>query len=158
MPWKKTTPMTERLNFIELYQTRLWSMTELGTRFGISRKTGYKGLGRYVEDGLSGLQEKPRLPRHCPHRLAPDIAAVLLEAKRLHPQGGPRKILPDVARHHPALELPAASSTGALFRKAGLSRPKQRRRRPHHPGAPALHAGAPHEVWTADVTGQFRPG
>jgi putative transposase len=63
-----------------------------------------------------------------------------------------------VARHHPALGLPAASSTGALFRKAGLSRPKQRRRRPHHPGAPALHTSSPNEVWTADFTGQFRTG
>jgi putative transposase len=158
MPWKKTTPMTERLNFIALYQTRLWTTTELCTRFGISRKTGYKWLGRYMQEGLSGLQEKPRIPRHCPHRIAPDIAAMLLEAKRLHPNWGPRKILPYVARHHPALALPAASSTGALFRKAGLSRPKQRRRRPHHPGAPALHTGSPNEVWTADFKGQFRTG
>jgi putative transposase len=158
MPWKKTTPMTARLNFIELYQTRLWSMTARCTRFGISRQTGDKWLGRYVQEGLLGLQEKPRVPRHCPHRLAPDIAAVLLEAKRLHPNGGPRKILPYVARHHPALELPAASSTGELFRTAGLSRPKQRRRRPHHPGAPALHAGSPNAVWTADFQGQFRTG
>jgi putative transposase len=158
MPWKKTTPMTERLNFIELYQTRLWTMTELCTRFGISRKTGYKWLGRYMQEGLSGLQEKPRIPRHCPHRIAPEIAAVLLEAKRLHPNWGPRKILPYVARHHPALGVPAASSTGALFRKAGLSRPKQRWRRPHHPGAPALHTSSPNEVWTADFKGQFRTG
>jgi hypothetical protein len=42
MPWQKTTPMTERLSFVELYQTHLWSMTELCTRFNISRKTGYK--------------------------------------------------------------------------------------------------------------------
>ena len=76
MPWKKTTPMTERLNFIELYQTRLWTMTELCTRFGISRKTGYKWLGRYRQEGLSGLQEKPRTPRGRPHRIAPAIAAV----------------------------------------------------------------------------------
>lgn len=92
MPWKKTTPMTERLNFIALYQTRLWRMTERCTRFGISRKTGDKGLGRSVQEGLSGLQETPRVPRHCPHRLALDIAAVLLEAKRLQPTWGPRKI------------------------------------------------------------------
>jgi putative transposase len=70
MPWKKTTPMTERLNFIALYQTRLWTTTELCTRFGISRKTGYKWLGRYMQEGLSGLQEKPRNspPLSTPHR------------------------------------------------------------------------------------------
>jgi putative transposase len=92
MPWKQTTPMTERLNFIALYHTRLWSMTELCTRVGISRTTGDKWLGRDGPEGLAGLQEKPRVPRHCPHRIAPDIAAVLLEAKRLQPHWGPRQI------------------------------------------------------------------
>jgi putative transposase len=158
MPWKKTTPMPERLNLIELYHTRLWTMTELCPRFGIGRKTGYKWLGRSMQEGLSGPQEKPRIPRRCPHRIAPDIAAVLLEAKRLHPHWGPRKILPSVARHPPALGLPAASSPGALFRKAGLSRPRPRRRRPSHPGAPALHPSSPNEGWTAEFTGQFRTG
>ena len=158
MPWKKTTPMTERLSFIELYQTGLWSMTELCTRFNISRKTGDKGLRRYSQEGFSGLQEKSRAPLSCPHRIAPAVAAVLVEAKHLPPHWGPRKILPDLARHHPALELPAASSAGELCRQAGLSRSKPRRRRPPHPGAPALHAGSPNEVWTADFKGQFRTG
>jgi transposase len=102
MPWQKTTPMIERLNLIELYHTWLWTMTARCTRFGISRKTGYKWLGRDLQEGLSGLQEEPRIPRHCPHRIAPEIAAVLLEVKRLHPNWRPRKILPYVARHRPA--------------------------------------------------------
>jgi hypothetical protein len=89
------------------------------------------------------------------YRTLPDPA---LEAKQLHPRWGPRKILPYLARHRPALELPAASSAGERFRQAGLSRPKPRRRRPQHPGAPALHAGSPNEVWTADFKGQFRTG
>jgi transposase len=158
MPWKKTTPMTERLHFIELYQTRLWRLTELGTRFDTSRQTGYQWLRRSSQEGLSGLQEKRRAPLHCPHRLAPEVAAVLLEAKQLHPSWGPRKILPYLARHRPDLELPAASSAGELFRQARLSRSKQQRRRPQHPGAPALHAGSPNAVWTVDCTGQFRTG
>jgi putative transposase len=158
MPWQKTTPMTERLSVIELYQTRLWSMTERCTRVNISRKTGYKWLRRYAQEGFSGLQERRRAPLSCPHRIAPEVAAVLLEAKHLHPSWGPRKLLPYVARHHPFLELPAASSTGELFRKAGRSRSKPRRRRPPHPGAPTLHADAPNAVWTADFKGQFRTG
>jgi hypothetical protein len=51
-----------------------------------------------------------------------------------------------------------AGRPGALFRHAGRSRPKQRRRRPHHPGARARHTGSPNEVWRADFTGQCRPG
>jgi putative transposase len=158
MPWQKTTPMTERLSSIELYQTRLWSMTELCTRVNISRQTGYKWLRRCAQEGFSGLQAKSRAPLSCPHRLAPEVAAVLLAAQHLHPSWGPRKILPYLARRRPALEWPAASSAGELFRNAGLSRSKPRRRRPQHPAAPAPHAGAPNEVWTADFTGQFRTG
>jgi hypothetical protein len=158
MPWQKTTPMTERLSCIALYQTRLWSMTELGTRFNSSRKPGDKGLRRDAQEGFSGLQEKSRAPLSWPHHSAPAVAAVLLEAQQLHPSWGPRKILPSLARHPPALEWPAASSAGALFRKAGRSRPKPRRRRPPHPGAPMRHAGAPSAVWTADFTGPCRTG
>jgi transposase len=133
-------------------------MTELCTRFTISRKTGYTWLRRYLHEGFSGLQEKSRAPLSCPHRIAADVAAVLLAAKQLHPSWGPRTLLPYVARHYPALEWPAASRAGALFRKAGLSRSKPRRRRPQHPGAPTLHAEAPTEVGTADVKGQCRTG
>src|SRR5918911_3483295 len=158
MPWKKTTPMTERLSFIALYQTRLWRMTELCTRVDISRQTGDKWLRRDSQEGLSGLQEQSRAPLSCPHRIAPEVAIALLEAKPLHPRWGPRKILPYLARHCPALEWPAASRAGELFRTAGLSRSTPRRRRPQHPGAPALHADSPHEVWTADFTGPFRTG
>jgi putative transposase len=158
MPGKQTTPMTERFTVIALYHTRLWTMTELCTRVGISRKTGDKWRGRSLQEGLAGLREKPHIPRHCPPRSAPDIAAVLVAAKRLHPPWGPRQSFPDVARHSPALGLPAASSPGALFRTAGLSRPKQRRRRPRHPGAPALHTRAPNAGWAADFQGQGRPG
>ena len=158
MPWKKTTPRTERLRFIELSQTGLWSLTERCTRFNISRKTGDKWLRRDSQEGFSGLQEKRRAPLSCPHRIAPEVAAVLLEATPLHPSWGPRKILPSLARHHPTLALPAARSAGELFRNAGRSRSKPRRRRPQHPGAPTLHAGSPNAVWPAAVTGHFRTG
>jgi hypothetical protein len=107
---------------IGLYHTRLWSMTELCARFGIKRKTGYKC---YTAAGLWGLRQKPRVPRRCPHRIAPDLAAVLLGTTRLHPSWGPLEILPYVARYHPALALPAASSPGELFRKAGLLGPRR---------------------------------
>jgi hypothetical protein len=46
MPWQKTTPMIERLNLlnlIQLYHTRLWTMTARCTRFGISRKPAIRG-------------------------------------------------------------------------------------------------------------------
>ena len=47
MPWKNVTTMGEIIRFVSLAQTGRFTVTELCEQFGISRKTGYKHLGRY---------------------------------------------------------------------------------------------------------------
>ena len=58
MPWKETCPMDERMKFIGLYLQHEWSRAELCREFGISRKTGYKLVRRYIEQaiGRSGAE------------------------------------------------------------------------------------------------------
>ena len=46
MPWRETSPMEERLDFIREYESELFTMTELAAQYGISRKTAYKWLER----------------------------------------------------------------------------------------------------------------
>ncbi len=77
---------------------------------------------------------------------------------RAHPHRGPRKILPYLAWRRPALALPAPSTAGELFRRAGLSHARKHRRGHRHPGAIPLQAEVPNAVWTADFKGQFRTG
>jgi putative transposase len=156
MPWKETDPMTERVQFMAAYLSQMYSMTELCERFGIRRNTGDKWVHRYANEGPVGLQEKSRAPHRCPHRISEEVDAALLEAKRAHPTWGPRKILPSLMQRRPALELPAPSTAGELFRAAGLSQARARRRRHRHPGAIPLQAEVPNAVWTADFKGQFR--
>jgi putative transposase len=158
MPWNETDPMTERVQFIAAYWSQMYSMTELCERFGIRRNTGYKWVRRYAKEGPVGLQEKSRAPHHCPQRISEEVEAVLLEAKRAHPTWGPRKILSYLTQGRPELELPAPSTAGVLFRAAGLSQARPRRRRHRHPGAIPLQAEVPNAVWTADFKGQFRTG
>ena len=107
MPWQETDPMTARLQFMTTYLSQVYSMTELGERFGIRRNTGDKWVRRYIEQGLAGLPEKSRAPHRCPHRMSEAVAAVLLEPKGAHLHWGPRKLLPDLARRRPDLDLPA---------------------------------------------------
>jgi putative transposase len=158
MPWKETDPMTERLQFIATYLSQVYSMTELCERFGIRRNTGYQWVRRYTAQGLAGLQEQSRAPPRCPHRMSEEVEAVLLEAKQAHPHWGPRKILPYLARRQPDLGLPAPSTAGELFQRAGLSQARNRRRGHRHPGASPRRAEVPNAVWTADFKGQFRTG
>ena len=42
------------------------------SRFGVSRKTGYKWLGRFDEGGRQGLRDRSRAPHQCPHRITAD--------------------------------------------------------------------------------------
>jgi transposase-like protein len=54
MPWKETTTMSLRTEFIHLAKLEGGNISRLCRRFGICRKTGYKWLKRYGEGGESG--------------------------------------------------------------------------------------------------------
>ena len=48
MPWARTDWMSERVKFIAAYLEYEANFSDLCLDFGISRKTGYKWLHRYV--------------------------------------------------------------------------------------------------------------
>jgi transposase InsO family protein len=133
-------------------------MTDLCREFGISRKTGYKLLQRYKQWGAVGLFDLSRRAEHLRHRLAPEIAAVLVATRKEHPTWGPRKLRAWLAAKHPELKQPAASTIGGLLQRRGLVQPHRRRRVTPPHGSPLQVAGAPNEVWCADFKGQFRLG
>jgi transposase InsO family protein len=147
--------MCQRTQFIALHQSGLFTTTELCTRFGISRKTGYKWLSRFEQDGPEALKARSHAPRSCPHKTAPEIEQLLIQVRRDHPRWGPKKLLAYTAKRHPQLGLPAASSVGDLLRRSGLILAK-RPRRWTHPGSVPLTATAPNQVWCADFKGQFK--
>ena len=150
--------MLERPQCIAADLSHVSSMTELCERFGIRRNTGYTWVRRYPEQGPAGLQEQSRAPHRSPHRLSAEVEAVLMAAKRAHRHRGPRTILPDLAPRRPDLALPAPSTAGAPFQRAGFSQARTRRRGHRHPGAIPLQAETPNVVWTADFKGPCRTG
>ena len=158
MPWTETEPMTERHKFILAREDGLFSMTDLCERFGISRKTGYKWLDRYREEGVEGLQDRSRAPKHCPHRTPETVQELVIETREAHPRWGPRKLLDYLGPRHPEVALPAPSTVGDILKREGLVEPRRSQRRPTHPGTSPIEAEAPGEVWTADFKGEFRLG
>ena len=81
MPWSELTTVDQRVEFIADYHRGVASVTELSHRYGISRKTAYKWLNRYAEQGQAGLEDQRRTPHSCPHRTAEPIEQALLEAR-----------------------------------------------------------------------------
>jgi hypothetical protein len=59
MPWLETAPVEQRERFIADDRLGLYLRAELCARYAVSRKTGYKWLARYHEEGRRGLQQHP---------------------------------------------------------------------------------------------------
>ena len=153
MPWLETSPVDQRERFIADHQCGLYAMTELCERYGISRKSGYKWLDRFAEEGRRGLQDRSRAPHHCPHRIPRDVAQLICAARRAHPSWGPKKLLDWLKPRYPGVAWPAVSTAGDLLARRGLVK---KRRRHQHPGVVPPTTSAPNDLWTADVTGHFR--
>src|SRR5256712_9572663 len=144
MAWTETDPMKERLHFVADGDRGLYTVTELSARYGVSRKTGYKGLARYADVGVAGPAERSRAPHRCPPRIAPAVAAAIVEARRQHPSWGPRKLLVWLADHRSGLELPAASTAGRRVVRPGPPPAAPPPPTLEQPGAPAPLAPASH--------------
>ena len=157
MPWHETEPMKERQRFIAQYLSKVYSVSELCARFGISRKTAYKWIARYAEAGFDGLQEHSRAPHSCPHRTPAEIVTIIRTARQQHPTWGPRKLRPWLDRHYPdlATQLPASSTIGDILQREGLIHSKPRRRRWPHPNPKWGEITSPNQVWSADFKGEF---
>ena len=53
MPWSETSPMDQKTQFIPDYLSAVLSFTELCDLYGVSRKTAYKWIDRYLTQGLA---------------------------------------------------------------------------------------------------------
>jgi len=66
MPWQEVVTVELRQQFVQDALRRVVPVTELCRAYGISRKTGYKFLGRYHALGAVGLTDQSRRPHRSP--------------------------------------------------------------------------------------------
>jgi len=57
MPWKEASPVDQRTQSIADFLRDALSITELCALYGVSRKTGYQWIDRYLCQGPAGLEE-----------------------------------------------------------------------------------------------------
>ena len=157
MPWKACSAMDERLRFV----ARLLdgeAMSDVCREFGISRKTGYKLLSRYRDEGSAALTDRSRRPVRYANQLPPQIEGLIVSLKRGKPHWGARKIRELLVRRLPGdLRVPAQSTIHAVLDRHGLvSRLGRRRNRAQ--GTPLSTGAHPNDLWCADFKGEFRLG
>jgi transposase InsO family protein len=150
--------MHQKTLFIADHLRGSQSMSELCTAYGISRKTGYKWIERFLRRGAQGLEDRPRRPRLMPRATDAHVRQGILELRRRHPTWGAKKLLAVLARRHPDWKLPGRSVTCDLLKRHGLVKQRRMRRVIGHPGKPTSVILHPNQVWCADFKGQFRMG
>ena len=158
MPWSETSPMDQRMQFIADYLRETLTITELCDLYGVSRKTGYKWIDRYLRQGPAGLEERSRKPRESPNATPDAIVQAFLSVRRRHPSWGAKKLLTIVHKRHPRWALPGRSTVCDILLRHGMVPRKKNRRRIGHPGKPTSQILAPNDCWSADFKGHFRLG
>jgi putative transposase len=156
MVWRETGIMDERLRFVVDCLSGEETMSALCADYGISRKSGYKWLGRYREFGPEGLHDRPRAPLNHGRATALDLVEQIVATKETHPLWGPKKIVARLKRAAPELRWPSASTVGAILARHGLVSARKRTRLRACGNGPWPEPQGPNAVWTGDHKGWFR--
>jgi putative transposase len=148
--------MEEKLRFVFEYDAHEQSMTELCQRYEIARETGYVWLRRYRHAGVAGLVEHSRAAQRHDNYTSEDIEQMVLELRQAHMRWGPRKLKWVLQRDEPGRRWPAASTIGALLKRAGLVVARKKRFCTAPYTEPLAHADEANRVRYTDFKGWFR--
>ncbi len=151
MPWKENTRMSLRLEFVTLALAGTANISRLCKQFRISRKTGYKWLRRYLDEGPSGLSDRPRTPRHSPVKTPASMEQAVLEIRDRHPAWGGRKIKRRLEEKG-LIVVPSPSTITAILRRHDRLDPEESLK---HKAWKRFEADEPNALWQMDFKGHF---
>lgn len=158
MPWKETTIMEQKIEFICEWRTGKYTITELCKSFEISRPTAYKLIARFENEGYEGLRELSRKPRSIhPNATDEKVVKRIIELKESKKLWGAKKLHTLLYKDFPEEMIPTVLTVHNILKKHGLVTPQKRLRRvkPIHP---IFDPKECNEVWSADYKGKFLMG
>lgn len=154
MAWRLTKVEELREYLVKSYISKLASMSELCEECGVSRKTGYKWYYRYLEEGVTALEDASKAPK-CPKRkYNEEVILTALNLKQQYPKYGPKKIYAMLCKKCPLIEWPSPTRLYEVFKEHHLvcSRKLKRRVQRTHPLGEVNFSN---DVWSADFKGWF---
>ncbi|MGV3590723.1 MAG: IS481 family transposase [Gammaproteobacteria bacterium] len=152
MPWQEIVTVDLRTEFVRLSRSGSVSFSELCRRYSISRKTGYKWLQRFEEQGVAGLLDQSRRPVHQPAQSSREVEALIIACRDRYPAWGARKLRAVLAREGHA-DLPAPSTITAILRRHERLGTAQR-----SPVLGRFQHEHPNDLWQMDFKGHIQTG
>lgn len=129
------------------------TVVDVARRFGVARQTVHDWLRRYAAEGLRGLADRSSRPLSCPHQMAPEVDARIVEMRRAHPGWGPRTILYWLERDG-VVPLPGRTAVERCLVRHGLVTPQARRRK--RSDCKRWERSRSMDLWQMDIVGGVR--
>lgn len=123
MPWKAISVMSLRHEFVTMVKDSKMSFSEMCRRFNISRKTGYKWLHRYLEEGALGLADRSRKPHQIIFKVEKTLEDRIVTLRERYPTWGARKLRRKLQDSR-VTAVPASSTITTVLHRHGLIRPE----------------------------------
>src|SRR5882724_6602535 len=143
--------MSQRHEFVMLFEQDGVNRRELCRRFGVSPTIGYRLWARYRQEGKAGLADRSRRRQRSPAHSSAETEALVLTVRDAHPAWGGRKIrrrLRDLG--HQA--VPSVSTiTAVLHRNGRIAMAASAQHQPFE----RFERAAPNELWQMDYKGHF---
>lgn len=152
MSWKEVTKVSLRIEFVTLAVQKDRNVSELCRHYGISRKTGYKWLDRFRDQGIAGLEDKSRRPLTSPNKMDADVEECVVRARKEHAAWGGRKLRQHLLNSGEE-KVPAASTiTEILKRKEQISPLETAENAPWQ----RFEHERPNDLWQMDFKGPVK--
>lgn len=147
VPWSQYTVIDQREEFVRFARQPDANISELCRRFAISRKTGYKWLGR------DSCEDRSRKPVSSPRRTDAALVDKVLQVRDKHPAWGARKIAHVLERDQQVCLAPSTVNCvlrrhGRISEQASLAATPWQR----------FEHDAPNSLWQIDFKGHFPTG
>jgi transposase InsO family protein len=152
MPWKVSSPVSLRQEFVQLASAPDANVSLLARRFGISRKTAYKWIARFAKDPGAGLNNRSCRPHCTPGRTCREVEQLVIELREKHPAWGARKLkrrLEDLQHQ----KVPARSTVNDILRRHGKIDSEEAAK---HAPLCRFERAAPNELWQMDFKGEVK--
>src|SRR5882672_1332321 len=114
----RTCPGSRAL-LVQRFREECWEPEEAAAACGVSRRTAYKWLARYRDQGLDGLNDRSSRPKRMPARTPDEWRALILELRSSRMTG--RRIASQISRPY--------ATVARILQRSGVGRLK--------PAAPA---------------------
>jgi len=120
MAWKVESIMSQRHEFCKLACEPGSNISALCQQFQITRRTGYKWLRRYREEGADGLWDRSHRPHLSPDRTDAAVEAQVVALRLNYPYWGPRKLHRLMKDRLAKDQLPAIATVARILKRNGL--------------------------------------